>query len=149
MEDYPEYIIGERISGEGEKWYYVKWVGCDLEDNTWETEEKMKVEWPAALKKYKKDVENRTLKRYQIPKQNPLLEETVFNYTNSVKDWELEISSIDYVEKSKIPGLIVYIQWKNGLKSVHHSSEVYMKCPQKMIEYFEQFAKFNEIFDED
>ncbi|KAI7902595.1 uncharacterized protein BX663DRAFT_509779 [Cokeromyces recurvatus] len=109
----------------------------------------MESEWPSSVKNYKNDIANKTLKRYQLPKQDPGLEEAVFNYTNTVEDWESEVASIDYVERSKIPGLIVYIRWKNGYRTVHHSSEVYLKCPQKMIEYFEQFAIFNEIFDED
>lgn len=35
----------------------------------------------------------------------------VFEYTNSVQDWESEVESIVYVEKSKLPGLVVYIKW--------------------------------------
>lgn len=38
-------------------------------------------------------------------------EETVFEYTNSVDDWESNVECIVYVEKSKLSGLVVYVKW--------------------------------------
>jgi hypothetical protein len=74
--------------------------------------------------------------------------ELVLDYVNSVENWEEAVESITYVEKSKLPGLVVYVKWKNGLKSVHHSTEVYHKCPQKILDYFEQYRQFKYIVDE-
>lgn len=37
--------------------------------------------------------------------------EKVFEYTNSVLDWESNVDSITYVEKSKLSGLVVYVKW--------------------------------------
>ncbi|CAO3646784.1 unnamed protein product [Mucor fragilis] len=143
-EDFPEYIIRERKSQEGETMYYVKWIGCDHGGNTWEGEEKMKLEWPEAVRRYKNNIQTNT---YDLPKPKMFSEQEVFAYTSSVSDWEEAVDSIEYIEKSKIPGLVVYINWKNGYKSVHHSTEVYAKCPQKMIEYYEQHFRFSKIYD--
>ena len=38
-------------------------------------------------------------------------DDKVFEYTNSITDWEEAVESIDYVERSKLPGLVVYISW--------------------------------------
>ncbi|KAI9361041.1 hypothetical protein BD770DRAFT_361519 [Pilaira anomala] len=139
LDDYPEYIIKDRIGNNGEKLYLVKWVGFDESDNTWELEGKLLTEWPFVLKEYKKNPQ-------AIQKKNHFMDaDQVFEYTNSVTDWESNVESITYVEKSKLSGLVVYVKWKNGLKSVHHSSEVYSKCPQKMLDYFEQFRQFKPI----
>ncbi|KAI8646190.1 hypothetical protein BD408DRAFT_410356 [Parasitella parasitica] len=144
IEDLPEYIIKERKGQDGETMYYVKWIGCDHEGNTWEGEEKMLLEWPTAVYKYKANLQFNNSDRTK-PKLSS--EKEVFKYTRSVYDWETAVDSIEYVEKSKIPGLLVYINWKNGYKSVHHSTEVYSKCPQKMIEYYEKHFKFAKIYE--
>lgn len=85
-------------------------------------------EWPFVLRKYKEDMKANE-KKVQVTQAEI---DKVFQYTNSVKDWESSVEKITYVEKTKLSGLIVYVQWKNGLKSIHHSSEVYSKCPQQV-----------------
>lgn len=142
IEDCPEYIIKHRTSEEGEVQYYVKWIGCDILDNTWESRDKLLAEWPFAIKNYERDIKNRAVPK---PYEAKADDDQVFQYTRSVTDWEAAVDCITYVEKSKLPGLVVYVKWKNGFKSVHHSTEVYSKCPQKMLDYFEQFRKFRPI----
>ncbi|KAI8082666.1 uncharacterized protein B0P05DRAFT_537942 [Gilbertella persicaria] len=106
----------------------------------------MLAEWPSAVIRYKKQLGNKNI---ETRRPSIVTREEVFRYTNSVQDWESQVDKIAYVERSKVPGLIVYIDWKNGLKSVHHSTEVYAKCPQKMIEFFEKYTKFTEILADD
>ncbi|KAI8051828.1 hypothetical protein BDF21DRAFT_432195 [Thamnidium elegans] len=140
LEDYPEFIIKQRTNYDGERQYYVKWSGYDETDNTWESEQKLLAEWPFVLKEYKRNnVQTEPTNNYNTDT------EAVFKYTSSVIDWESNVDCIVYVEKSKLSGLVVYVKWKNGINSVHHSSEVYYKCPQKMLDYFEQYRKFKPI----
>lgn len=61
--------------------------------------------------KYKADLQFKQSNGDDRPKQNLYTEEQVFTYTNSVYDWETAVDSIEYIEKSKIPGLLVYINW--------------------------------------
>lgn len=89
-------------------------------------------EWPFALREYKQSI-----KKYQEPPKRPTEEiDKVFEYTNSEKDWENAVDCITYVEKTKLGGLLVYVKWKNGYKSIHHWTEVRSKCPQKVIPFF-------------
>ncbi|KAG2193155.1 hypothetical protein INT47_009588 [Mucor saturninus] len=128
IDDYPEYIIKHRQNEDGETQYYVKWRGFDVMDNTWETEQKIQTEWPFVLKKYKQD-----MKAYRAQPQQPNSAiDKVFEYTNAEKDWENAVENITYVEKTKLGNVMVYVKWKNGYKSMHHSSEVSSKCPQKV-----------------
>jgi hypothetical protein len=61
--------------------------------------------------KYKTDLQFKQINGDDRPKQNLYTEEQVFTYTSSVYDWEAVVDSIEYIEKSKIPGLLVYINW--------------------------------------
>lgn len=65
-------------------------------------------EWPEAVRRYKNNIQTNT---YDLPKPKMFSEQEVFAYTSSVSDWEEAVDSIEYIEKSKIPGLVVYINW--------------------------------------
>lgn len=65
-------------------------------------------EWPEAVRKYKSHLQTGS---YDQPKPKLFSEQEVFAYTNSVYDWEEAVDSIEYIEKSKIPGLLVYVNW--------------------------------------
>ncbi|KAI8382288.1 hypothetical protein BD560DRAFT_220031 [Blakeslea trispora] len=110
----------------------------------------MVAEWPSSVIEFKKRIASQqTLTTEKMQLDNTPTEDEVFRYTNSVKDWESHVASISYIERSKVPGFIVYVDWKNGYKSVHHSTEVYAKCPQKMIEFFEKHIQFIQITADD
>ncbi|KAI7870226.1 hypothetical protein BDF14DRAFT_1721596, partial [Spinellus fusiger] len=56
-------------------------------------------------------------------------------------DWETHVDYVETVERTKFSGLTVYLVWKNGQKTVHHSTEVYSKCPQKMLDFYEKHSQ--------
>ncbi|KAI8328681.1 hypothetical protein EDC96DRAFT_69520 [Choanephora cucurbitarum] len=110
----------------------------------------MMAEWPSCVIEFKKQLElHQTIIREEPHLSPSPTRDQIFRYTNSVKDWESHVASISYMERSKVPGFIVYVDWKNGYKSVHHSTEVYAKCPQKMIEFFENHIQFTQITADD
>ncbi|GAA5811354.1 hypothetical protein MFLAVUS_004787 [Mucor flavus] len=110
LEDHPEYIIKQRtnqvMKQDGERQYYVKWTGYDETGNTWESEQKLLAEWPFVLKEYRRC--NVQTEPIHVSNMDA---ETVFEYTNSVVDWEASVDCIVYVEKSKLSGLVVYVKW--------------------------------------
>lgn len=55
--------------------------------------------------------------------------------------WEDEIESIDACEDEGSGKLVVYLIWKNGRKTKHKTSVIYKKCPQKMLQFYEQHVK--------
>ncbi|KAF2837536.1 hypothetical protein M501DRAFT_1006590 [Patellaria atrata CBS 101060] len=57
--------------------------------------------------------------------------------------WENEVMAIDTVEEKPDPTTgektrHAYIVWNNGNKSVHRLATINQKCPQKMLQYYEQ-----------
>lgn len=65
-------------------------------------------EWPFAIKNYERALKNRAVPK---PYEGKADDEQVFQYTKSVTDWEEAVDCITYVEKSKLPGLVVYVKW--------------------------------------
>jgi len=57
--------------------------------------------------------------------------------------WENEITAIDTIEKTD-KGLVCYVQWGNGRKTQHDIHVVYSKCPQRMLQFYEQHLVFKE-----
>jgi hypothetical protein len=55
--------------------------------------------------------EKKNGKSQEVQKTPKFTPDEVLAYTESVSDWESEVDRIRYVEKSKVPGLIVYIDW--------------------------------------
>ncbi|PVU89140.1 hypothetical protein BB559_005230 [Furculomyces boomerangus] len=58
-------------------------------------------------------------------------------------NWENAIRCIETVDKTPDTGLIVYVVWKDGKRSVHPSSVVNAKCPQKVIQFYEERLRFS------
>ncbi|KAG6996361.1 Chromatin-associated protein swi6 [Fusarium oxysporum f. sp. conglutinans] len=55
--------------------------------------------------------------------------------------WEDEIEKIDACEEDENGKLIVYLIWKNGQKTNHGTQIIYEKCPQKMLQFYEEHVK--------
>lgn len=69
-------------------------------------------EWPDALIKFNKELrEKENSKPEELQTRPAFAPDQVFAYTESVTNWESEVDRIQYVEKSKVPGLVVYIDW--------------------------------------
>ncbi|KAK2074694.1 hypothetical protein P8C59_008882 [Phyllachora maydis] len=55
--------------------------------------------------------------------------------------WEDHIARIDACEDEETNKLMIYLQWKNGQKTQHETKIVYQRCPQKMLQYYEQHVR--------
>lgn len=52
-------------------------------------------------------------------------------------NWEEEVRDIDACE-GKDGKPIVFVTWKNGNKSQHPLAQIYKRCPQKMLQFYER-----------
>ncbi|KAI9818897.1 MAG: hypothetical protein M1827_007718 [Pycnora praestabilis] len=57
--------------------------------------------------------------------------------------WEDSIQGIDTLEATENE-LWVYLVWNDGHRSRHLTQKVYQKCPQRMLEFYEQHLVFKE-----
>ncbi|KAI9282174.1 hypothetical protein BY458DRAFT_167609 [Sporodiniella umbellata] len=127
--------------------HQVKWVGYDCEDSTWELEEVVKEEWPHLLDEYLKDKKAKApSKMYNFATANSEENDLFFDELEAIEDWEKAVDKIVYIEKSKLPGFLVYVQWNSGKRSVHHSSQINVRCPQKMIDFYESHLQKDTLF---
>ncbi|RKF64414.1 Chromo domain-containing protein 2 [Erysiphe neolycopersici] len=63
--------------------------------------------------------------------------------------WEEEVTAIDACEGTQ-GNMAVYLTWKGGHKSQHPLDQIYKRCPQKMLQFYESHLVFKtEGGDED
>ncbi|KAL2161936.1 hypothetical protein VTH06DRAFT_7721 [Thermothelomyces fergusii] len=55
--------------------------------------------------------------------------------------WEDHIAHLDACEDEETGKLMVYLTWKNGHKTQHPTSVIYQRCPQKMLQFYEQHVR--------
>ncbi|KAL7422410.1 hypothetical protein Q5752_003056 [Cryptotrichosporon argae] len=61
----------------------------------------------------------------------------------AVKDWEPLVASIDTIERGEDGKLVVYLEMKGGEKVMQPAEVVNMRCPQKMIAFYESRLKWS------
>ncbi|KAJ3041340.1 hypothetical protein HDV00_009481 [Rhizophlyctis rosea] len=59
--------------------------------------------------------------------------------------WEDFVAEIDTVERNaEAPGgLVVFVAWKNGKRSMHDASRIHEKCPLKLFKFYESHLNFH------
>ncbi|TGZ78237.1 chromo domain-like protein [Ascodesmis nigricans] len=62
----------------------------------------------------------------------------------NTKSWEEDVIAIDTIEKNNDGQLVCFVQWKDGKKSQHPIQDIYKKCPQRMLKFYEQHLVFKE-----
>ncbi|KAL0084861.1 hypothetical protein J3Q64DRAFT_1105331 [Phycomyces blakesleeanus] len=126
--------------------YNIKWLGYDVDASTWESAHVIETDFPALAYKYKNKViqEKKQLQSIENAIRNEEKKETedfdsedYMDFIENITDWETEVDHIASVERAQYAGLVVYIVWKNGKKTIHHSTEVYAKCPERMLDFYE------------
>jgi len=60
--------------------------------------------------------------------------------------WEDEVVGIDACEGSA-GAVVVYLTWKGGQKTQHPLVQVYKRCPQKMLKFYESHLVFKKNDD--
>ncbi|KAM6514047.1 hypothetical protein FALCPG4_015223 [Fusarium falciforme] len=166
-----ETIKNHVIDNDGILKLLVKWEGFDSKkDWTWEPEDNLKVSGDEILNEYYGKIGGRakifeessraakTKKRRRatndtsgtMPKQlqrkeahiaDETLSATAKQWSPPSGSWEDEIETIDGCEEDDNGKLVVYLIWKNGQKTKHDTQVIYKKCPQKMLQFYEQHVK--------
>ncbi|KAI8411279.1 hypothetical protein FOFC_07873 [Fusarium oxysporum] len=124
-----ETIKNHATDKNGNLMFQVKWKGFESKkDLTWEPEDNLNTR-PKRLQRNEAHVGNKTLlavmKKWSPPSGS----------------WEDEIEKIDACEEDENGKLIVYLIWKNGQKTNHGTQIIYEKCPQKMLQFYEEHVK--------
>ncbi|KAK9413145.1 hypothetical protein SUNI508_12030 [Seiridium unicorne] len=165
-----EKILGH-VYKQGVIKFKVKWEGWDKkEDQTWEDEENLRENASAVLDAYLASVGGRdkivgdSKAGTQKKRGRPASANTPTNGTKRAKrdshpasttppasaakawtppagSWEDQVASIDACHDENTGKLIVYLSWKNGHKTQHDTKIVYSRCPQKMLQFYEQHVK--------
>ncbi|ADM11153.1 chromobox protein [Encephalitozoon intestinalis ATCC 50506] len=138
-------IVGCRKKG-GKKQYLVKWEGYSDSENTWEDEKNIFCK--DLIKKYEESQEK--LKRPSRKVANRKTSPKKLNKSTSEKtkviinDWDELVNKVISVEK-KGASLMVWLQFKDGKKGSFPASQIHIKCPLHLLEYYEN----NLVFCED
>ncbi|KAF1850400.1 chromo-domain-containing protein [Cucurbitaria berberidis CBS 394.84] len=160
-----EKVLGHRIR-KGELEYHVKWQGYDdPADHTWEPEQNMDGAVDV-LKEYFDHLGGRPEIKGQKRKGRPSAAKSESGTpASSAKrakqekqwspppgSWEHDVSHIDTVEESLDPktgeaARFAYLVWNNQKKTQHPLKHVYVKCPQKMLQYYESHLVFTQNND--
>ncbi|RUP52484.1 hypothetical protein BC936DRAFT_136531 [Jimgerdemannia flammicorona] len=59
-------------------------------------------------------------------------------------DWATEVDYVESVENDDEGVLRVYLRWKNGNMTLNKARDVYKKCPQQLINFYEWHLKFKD-----
>ncbi|EXX69803.1 hypothetical protein RirG_092780 [Rhizophagus irregularis DAOM 197198w] len=149
-------------------YYLIKWKGYSEEESTWEAEDNVFAEelvkdyWANNSEEAKQKETRKGRKRgAAAPPPTPIKKETKKARTSITpkkakvarskideefdhdEDWESSVSGVETVTRDDKTGeLLVYLKWKNGDPSRHPAKEANIKCPQKMIKFYEQRLTF-------
>lgn len=160
-----EEIVGHKVS-KGTIIYDVKWQGYENPaDRTWEPESNLEgaadvlQEYfekiggrPEAGKKRKGRKSVAESDSVEVTKKR-LKKEEGETWQPPNGSWEHDVHFIDTVEEKPDPKTgakmrFAYLVWHNGRKTQHPLKHVYAKCPQKMLEYYENHLVFTQTDDE-
>ncbi|KAF2870370.1 hypothetical protein BDV95DRAFT_575655 [Massariosphaeria phaeospora] len=162
-----EYIV-EKISDHKtvgkEVVYHVKWMGYEKKaDMTWEPEdnlggalEVLNEYWeeiggrpePGGKSTKRKGRKSMAESESATPASSAKRIKKEPEWTPPPGSWENDVEFVDTVEesldpKTGAPMRYAYLNWNNGKKTQHPLPHVYVKCPQKMLKYYESHLVFS------
>jgi chromobox protein 1 len=163
-----EKILSHVVQEDGTLKFEVKWEGYEKKsDRTWEPEENL-VDASAALNEYLESIGGRDNlyvtggvkgKKRGRPSSGTPSTTTKRSKKNGDVDsdaplpvrnapwkppagsWEDHIAQLDACEDEESGKLMVYLTWKNGHKTQHETGVIYQRCPQKMLQFYEQHVR--------
>ncbi|EEH09509.1 heterochromatin protein HP1 [Histoplasma capsulatum G186AR] len=75
----------------------------------------------------------------------PEIENNVADWVPKTKNWDSQVKSIDTIMRDPPTGnLFVYLNWNNDKKAKVSIQQCYEKCPQKMLQFYEQHLVFKD-----
>ncbi|ETS78347.1 hypothetical protein PFICI_10409 [Pestalotiopsis fici W106-1] len=165
-----EKIVGH-VYAKGELKFKVKWEGyTKAEDQTWEDEDNLNENASAILEAYfeehggREKIISDSQAGTKKKRGRPAATSTPTNgskrskrdthpasgsppashtkaWTPPAGSWEDHVASIDACHDEHTGKLVVYLSWRNGQKTQHDTKIVYSRCPQKMLQFYEQHVK--------
>lgn len=85
----------------------------------------------------------RTLDAEEEPKNNdPMMGVPFGSDGPEVPNWEPLVNAIETIDRKDDGTLMVYIEWKNGIRGEYPSDLVYKHCPQTMLQFYEGRLRF-------
>ncbi|EGF77534.1 hypothetical protein BATDEDRAFT_91550 [Batrachochytrium dendrobatidis JAM81] len=146
-----EAIVDFRIN-KGKEQFFIKWKGYASVENTWESAAKNKTKSQKSKPGNKRNSESDSFTKQDTvdtDEQDDLSKvyHSIDSLSRAVLDkasWENDVVNIETMEASATgeDDLAVYINWKNGKKTVVSSKVANTKCPQKIIKFYENHIKF-------
>lgn len=163
-----ERIVGKRVRF-GKVEYRVKWVGYPESDNTWQAVDTMNC--PDLIEEYERAMEKSMAVASKSPKppKTSSRRKNTQNKDHGARlrvpkgasatgasspesasaappmvpgDWEDEVVRIDTVTRADHGKLHVWVQWQSGEITEELASEANVRCPQKVIQFYESRLKF-------
>ncbi|KAK2829861.1 hypothetical protein FQN49_007185 [Arthroderma sp. PD_2] len=167
-----ERIEGHIFNTKGRPLYQVKWKGYDKpSDMTDEPEENLIDGAQEALDEYFNRIGGRpekpTKKRKSlggkaastpdkplakkgkmsksVDRETSVEDENSADWMPTTKNWDGEVECVSTITRdTDSDGLVAYLEWKNGKKSRVSVQRCYERCPQKMLQFYEQHLVFKE-----
>ncbi|ODH29205.1 hypothetical protein ACO22_03793 [Paracoccidioides brasiliensis] len=160
-----EKIMGHEFAKDGALLLLVKWKGYENpEDQTLEPEKNLLEDTPEIVEEYYSKIGGRpekpskkrkslgessalsrdtaSSKRSKKPRSvdgTPEMENNAANWMPKTKNWDTQVKSIDTIMRDPPTGnLFVYLNWNNDKKAKVSIQQCYEKCPQKMLQFYEQ-----------
>ncbi|CAG8515464.1 62_t:CDS:2 [Acaulospora morrowiae] len=164
-----EAILGHKKNKNGVK-YHIKWKGYSVDDSTWENEgdvyaeelledywlkhgNEQSEETSASPPKRKaggrkraapQPISHKDSKKTRVsskPRASRIKSDD--DGAQALESWEDQVIAVETVTRDDKTGdLLVYLKWNNGETSRHPAKDVNMRCPQKMIKFYEQRLTF-------
>ncbi|KAK6598769.1 chromo domain-containing protein [Botrytis cinerea] len=168
-----EKILKHSFDEEGVLRFQVKWEGYEKKsDMTWEPEENLETAQDILnvyletrrqkqRKRSKKKKRGRPSAGVSTPQSNgkrsrknghpasstPPASREAVQFKPPQGSWEDEVVTIEAMEGPNAE-VIVYLTWKGGAKSQHPLHQVYKRCPQKMLSFYERHLVFKKTEEE-
>ncbi|EEQ92657.2 hypothetical protein RJZ56_003977 [Blastomyces dermatitidis] len=167
-----EKIMGHEFAKDGTLLLQVKWKGYENpEDQTLEPEENLVGGAEDVMKEYfsliggrpeksskkRKSITTSTptrgtaaskrskTSRASESNETPETENNVADWVPKTKNWDSQVKSIDTIMRDPPTGnLFVYLNWNNDKKAKVSIQQCYEKCPQKMLQFYEQHLVFKD-----
>ncbi|EDN09897.1 conserved hypothetical protein [Histoplasma mississippiense (nom. inval.)] len=167
-----EKIMGHEFAKDGTLLFQVKWKGYeDPQDQTLEPEENLVEGAADVVKEYFSIIGGRpekpskkrksitgstptpdtsTVKRSKKSRDSeangtPEIENNVADWVPKTKNWDSQVKSVDTIMRDPPTGnLFVYLNWNNDKKAKVSIQQCYEKCPQKMLQFYEQHLVFKD-----
>lgn len=153
-----EKIVGKRVHNGGVQ-YCIKWVGYPDSANTWQDVDTM--DCAQLIEEFERSHRPTSPRRVSSSQSRPsqttshpqeALKRSTRDRRNKTRrdpyadlpkgDWEDQVLKVETVARDSEGQLVVWLNWRNGTSSQAPAGEANVRCPQKIIAFYESRLKF-------